>query len=597
MYGVELMKLVPCDPPSSFDTTSTTSRIMPCLCHPNILPLFAALEGQDAFYLLQPYIEHTLHDLIFFTPAVLVNSSVKQQFLVYQLLQGLAEVHSHGIPQNYLDMSSILVDEKLWIKLPPPSLFISESMKESVKKVPHLSDSFVETKSKDDVLNNSAQTDLLKYTKQWLLGGISNFDYLMLLNHAAGREVGNFNHHAVMPWIMDFSVPYGGWRDFTKSKYRLNKGDSQLDFTYEVTRMGSSDTSVGLGVLPPHHISDLLSDLTCYVYLARQTQKDVLCAHVRPLWVPNEYPRSIQRIQIWTPDECIPQFFIDPSVFSSIHPDLPDLEVPSWADSPEDFVHQHMAALESSHVSENLHHWIDIAFGYKLSGTAALKAKNIVLSLVNPQEKPKNCGAVQLFTTPHPKRKAFLKSLSLILSAEKGLAHSVFVPVKSNRCMFVDSDSVVKIRKFEEQTKAESSKLSHKNSDSHGVEQMSPKEAGTPEFVVEYPAPVLLDSLASRTSPERGTTETVNSSKSVEATATTDTSDSRSKLSTFWKQKSGTAPPAKQSLVNYGEHLIELQEDYNPLVLMEELKSLAKFGISFLDRQKGIEQVSVGCVM
>ena len=52
-----------------------------------------------------------------------------------------------------------------------------------------------------------------------------------------------------------------------------------------------------------------------------------------------------------------------------------DVSLPPWASSPEDFVAKMREALECDYVSERLHLWIDLIFGFKNCGEEAKKAE------------------------------------------------------------------------------------------------------------------------------------------------------------------------------------------------------------------------------
>lgn len=65
---------------------------------------------------------------------------------------------------------------------------------------------------------------------------------------------------------------------------------------------------------------------------------------------------------------------------STLQP-IDDVVLPAWASSPEDFVRQHRAALESEYVSSNLHRWIDLIFGVQQQGQASVEAHNVFFHL------------------------------------------------------------------------------------------------------------------------------------------------------------------------------------------------------------------------
>lgn len=369
----------------------------------NVVPFVCALEGRSAYFLVEPYFKLSLHHMVTFSPSVLTGSHMRPLFIIYELLHALHWYHSRGIAHGALTLDSVKISKGLWVYVESPdfSHTLSDNSNLLSSDGNGMSDGKPTSKPQVDTVESACKwtrDDLPNLVELWVHGKISNFDYLMALNALVGRRLGDPNYHPVFPWVTDFSVQNGGYRDLKKSKFRLNKGDRQLDVTYKAAWLDSQDGA------PAHHVSDVLSDITYHVYLARRTPKSVLCDHVRTNWVANEYPPSMERLYQWTPDECIPQFFSDSSIFESVHSDLPDLELPSWTRSAEEFIEWHRSVLESEAVSLDLHHWIDLTFGYKLAGKAAVKAKNVYLHLIDKHQSLSNHGVVQLFAEPHPGR-------------------------------------------------------------------------------------------------------------------------------------------------------------------------------------------------
>ncbi|XP_017153735.1 WD repeat-containing protein 81 [Drosophila miranda] len=407
--------------PTAAGTDFTTN------CHPNILPALVAIESSTHFsvFFYPPALKCSLYDCITYSPALLGKGYNKTLFIIYQILQLSKQLQSQGFFLGDLRLQHIVLRENLWLQVLPRlqcNLLEEDTAGAGADMSPltplttpelgdladpplHLHLPTSSTVFDLKLAYDPAHFNLREYAEMWCSGQLSNFDYLTILNNACGRSLTNAAHHHIMPWVTDFAGRNGAnWRDLSRSKYRLNKGDVHLDLMYAHASQHGAVDGLG-GEQVPHHVSDFLSEITYFVYMARRTPQSILCAHVRPIWVPAEYPVSIQRLQEWTPDECIPEFYSDPMIFKSIHEDLPDLELPAWATCPEDFICKHREALESQYVSERLHHWIDLNFGYKLSGKAAVKSKNVCLTLVDQHRNLSQRGIVQLFTQAHPPRR------------------------------------------------------------------------------------------------------------------------------------------------------------------------------------------------
>ncbi|RLN53149.1 hypothetical protein BBJ28_00003440 [Nothophytophthora sp. Chile5] len=307
---------------------------------------------------------------------------LKKRLVLLQLRRLLRFLHARGLACNGLRPQDLQLSDTLWLQLAtlPQVLATSSGPPAPLPR---------------DVASCSSRS----LTDRWRTGDVSNLEYLMALNLAAGRRLEDGGLHPFVPWVTDFtSGPRGGWRDLTKSKFRLAKGDAQLDRSFASSA-------------EPHHIPESLSELTFYIYAARRTPMPLLQRVVRGNFQAQEYPASLARMFQWTPDECIPEFYTDATVFRSLHgAAMADLQVPSWrqdaAEDDEDelvaFVRCHRAMLESDEVSRTLHRWIDLNFGFALSGEAAVREKNVPLVSHAAGKSP---GFVQLFREPHPQRR------------------------------------------------------------------------------------------------------------------------------------------------------------------------------------------------
>jgi serine/threonine protein kinase len=174
------------------------------------------------------------HALMYSTK-FLSASHGKPLFVVYQIVQALQKLHLSGVSHGRIKPANVMVDETLWVTLtgiratgPVANLTDAGSPKPSGSAASSTPTAIPPSLGPaDGELTGFSATVLA-----WVNGWMSNFEYIMELNRLTGRTLADPAHHPILPWVVDFTSQRGEWRDLTRSKYRLHKGDQQLDFTY-----------------------------------------------------------------------------------------------------------------------------------------------------------------------------------------------------------------------------------------------------------------------------------------------------------------------------------------------------------------------------
>ena len=281
--------------------------------------------------------------------------------------------------------------------------------------------------------------------RQWQRKEISNFDYLMFLNNESDRSMNDLTQYPVFPHIirdyrsktLDLKDP-GTFRDLSKPIGALNPARLE-HFKQRFRTMPEQDDSLGI---PPPFLYGTHYSTPGYVlhYLVRVAPEYMLCLQNGKFDAPDRSFLSIA--DSW--DSClnnpadlkelIPEFFCGSGEFLCNDDELDlghrhsgdrvgDVDLPPWAKSRRDFIRKHAKALECDYVSAHLHEWIDLIFGYKQQGQAAIDADNLFYYLtyegrvdLEKETDPRRRRAFemqiqefgqtpkQLFRGPHPAR-------------------------------------------------------------------------------------------------------------------------------------------------------------------------------------------------
>lgn len=224
------------------------------------------------------------------------------------------------------------------------------------------------------------ETPILVYTKQWVKGQLSNFEYLNIVNTYAQRSKIDLTQYPVFPWVL---------KDFKSQVLDLKNPNIYRDLSLPIGAMNHvrlEDFKSRYYELPPDERYLYGTHYSCpgYVigFLVRKEPQWMIKFQAGKFDNPNRLFKGINKEWVscqtnpGNVKELIPEFFQDDAEFLYNNQNLDlgirsngkrvdGVKLPNWARTPEEFLRIHREVLESDYVSKNLHKWIDLIFGIK----------------------------------------------------------------------------------------------------------------------------------------------------------------------------------------------------------------------------------------
>ncbi|KAG9149665.1 hypothetical protein Leryth_017584 [Lithospermum erythrorhizon] len=333
--------------------------------------------------------------------------------------------------------------------------------------------------------------------ESWRRRDISNFEYLMILNTLAGRSYNDLTQYPIFPWVL---------ADYSSEVLDFNKSSTFRDLSKPVGALDPKRFEVFEDRY--HNFCD--PDIPSFYYGSHYSSMGIVLFYLIRLEPFTALHRNLQGGKFDHADrlfqsiegtyrnclsntsdvkELIPEFFYSPDFLVNANSyyfgrkqdgePLNDVCLPPWAKgSPEEFISRNREALESEYVSSNLHHWIDLVFGYKQRGKPAVEAANIFYYLTYEgavdletmedelqrsaiEDQIANFGQtpIQIFRKKHPRRGApipiahplqfapsSINLTSIVSSATKSPSAVIYVNVLDSIIVLISDDLSMSVK-------------------------------------------------------------------------------------------------------------------------------------------------------